>query len=169
MHRRSACGNPLYFPWDVGKQACSSLYLPNYHTESIYYSTISRIPPLFSRWANGPWSRTVWTLSLAQWRKYMQHPLLVFVFLCCRDQQRFSFRYILLRLPYFLNAYWFELLVTIDLLLIFEKSSLKNQVWKIKLYELDFLSILNLIFTACVACKNQVRNRQKIKFILMIF
>ena len=112
MHRRSACGNPLYFPWDVGKQACSSLYLPNYHTESIYYSTISRIPPLFSRWANGPWSRTVWTLSLAQWRKYMQHPLLVFVFLCCRDQQRFSFRYILLRMPYFLIAYWFELHVT---------------------------------------------------------
>ena len=26
------------------------------------------------------------------------------------------------------------------------------------------MSISNLIFTACVACKNQVRNRQKIKF-----
>ena len=31
-------------------------------------------------------------------------------------------------------------------------------------YEIDFLSILNLVFTACVACKNQVQNRQKIKF-----
>ena len=26
------------------------------------------------------------------------------------------------------------------------------------------MSISNLIFTACVACKNQVRDRQKIKF-----
>jgi hypothetical protein len=31
-------------------------------------------------------------------------------------------------------------------------------------FELDFLSISNLIFTACVACKIPVRNtRQKIK------
>ena len=52
----------------------------------------------------------------------------------------------------------------IDLHLIFEKSSLKNQVWKIKLDALDFLSILDLIFIACVACKNQVQNWQKIKF-----
>ena len=37
---------------------------------------------------------------------------------------------------------------------------LKNRVWnlfsKIKLVEVDFLFISNLIFTACVACKNQV-------------
>ena len=32
------------------------------------------------------------------------------------------------------------------------------------IFELDFLSISNLISTACVACKNQVQNRQKIKF-----
>ena len=32
------------------------------------------------------------------------------------------------------------------------------------IFELDFLFISNLIFTACVACKNPVRNRQKIKF-----
>ena len=31
--------------------------------------------------------------------------------------------------------------------------------------ELEFLSILNLIFTACLACKIQLRNKQKIKFI----
>ena len=31
------------------------------------------------------------------------------------------------------------------------------------IFELDFLSISNLIFTACVACKNPLRNRQKIK------
>jgi hypothetical protein len=35
---------------------------------------------------------------------------------------------------------------------------LKNQFGKIKFDELDFLSISNLIFTACVACKNQFRN-----------
>ena len=29
---------------------------------------------------------------------------------------------------------------------------------------LEFLSTSNLIFSACVVCKNQVRNRQKIKF-----
>ena len=38
---------------------------------------------------------------------------------------------------------------------------LKNQVSKIKFDELGYLSILNLIFTACVACKIQVWNRQK--------
>ena len=32
------------------------------------------------------------------------------------------------------------------------------------IFLLGFLSISNLIFTACVACKNQVRNRRKIKF-----
>ena len=31
--------------------------------------------------------------------------------------------------------------------------------------KLDFLSSSNLIFTACVACKNQVWNRQKIEFV----
>ena len=47
--------------------------------------------------------------------------------------------------------------------LIFEISSSRN--WFLNLiFELDFLSISNLIFTACVACKNPVRNRQKIKF-----
>ena len=51
----------------------------------------------------------------------------------------------------------------IDLHLIFEKSSLKNQVGQ------TFLSISNLIFTACVACKIQVQNRQKIKFVQLDF
>ena len=32
------------------------------------------------------------------------------------------------------------------------------------IFGLDFLSISNLIFTACVASKNQVRIKQKIKF-----
>ena len=48
------------------------------------------------------------------------------------------------------------------LCLIFEKSILefitnmqKNQFWN----KLDFLSSSNLIFTACVACKNQFRNQ----------
>ena len=40
---------------------------------------------------------------------------------------------------------------------------LNNQVCKIQLDELDFLSISNLNFTACVACKTQVQNRQKFK------
>ena len=35
--------------------------------------------------------------------------------------------------------------------------------------ELDFLSSLNLIFTACVACNNQVLNIQKIKFVQFDF
>jgi hypothetical protein len=35
---------------------------------------------------------------------------------------------------------------------------LKNQFGKIKYDKLDFKSILNLIFTACVACKNQFQN-----------
>ena len=38
---------------------------------------------------------------------------------------------------------------------------LKYQVSKIKFDELGYLSILNLSFTACVACKIQVWNRQK--------
>ena len=38
---------------------------------------------------------------------------------------------------------------------------MKNQVWKIKLNEMYFLFIANLIFTASVACKIQVRNREK--------
>ena len=36
---------------------------------------------------------------------------------------------------------------------------LKNQFGKIKFDELDFLSISNLIFTACVTCKNPVWSR----------
>ena len=35
---------------------------------------------------------------------------------------------------------------------------MKNQVGKIKFDELDFLSISNRIFTACVACKSQFWN-----------
>ena len=35
---------------------------------------------------------------------------------------------------------------------------LKNQFRKIKFDQLDFLPILKLIFTACVACKNQFQN-----------
>ena len=35
----------------------------------------------------------------------------------------------------------------------------KNRVWKIKLDEFHFLSISNLIFTACVACKNHIKCR----------
>ena len=46
---------------------------------------------------------------------------------------------------------------------------LKNHVWKIKLEELHFLSISNLVFTTCVDWKNQVRIRQKIKFIQLDF
>ena len=64
---------------------------------------------------------------------------------------------------------WKRDLPLIDLHLIFKKSSLKNQVWKIKLDELDFLSILNSIFTACVACKIQAWNKQKIQFIQLNF
>ena len=51
----------------------------------------------------------------------------------------------------------------IDLHLIFEKSSLKNQVGQ------TFLSISNLIFTACVACKIQVQNRLKTSSFNLIF
>ena len=40
---------------------------------------------------------------------------------------------------------------------------LKSLVHKLN-FQLDFLSISNLIFPACVAFKNPVRNRQKIKF-----
>ena len=36
---------------------------------------------------------------------------------------------------------------------------LKNQSGKIKFVKMDFQSILNLIFTACVSCKNQFRNQ----------
>ena len=46
--------------------------------------------------------------------------------------------------------------------LVFEISSSQNWFWNLIL-ELDFLSISNLVFTACVACKNPVQNRQKIK------
>ena len=36
---------------------------------------------------------------------------------------------------------------------------LKNQSGKIKFVKMDFQSILNLILTACVSCKNQFRNQ----------
>ena len=45
----------------------------------------------------------------------------------------------------------------------------KFLVWKIKYDEIDFLSKLNLIFTACVACKNLVQTRQKISFVELDF
>ena len=40
-------------------------------------------------------------------------------------------------------------------------------VFELSLDELDFFLILNWIFTACVAWKNQVWNRPKIKFVLL--
>ena len=47
-------------------------------------------------------------------------------------------------------------------------SSYLSVLFKSVFHEIDFLTwfffISNLIFTACVACKNQVQNRQKIKF-----
>ena len=46
---------------------------------------------------------------------------------------------------------------------------LRNQVWKIKLEELDFLSVSNWNFTACVTCKIQVLNKQTIKFVQLDF
>ena len=48
----------------------------------------------------------------------------------------------------------------IDLLLIFAKS-----IWKIKLNELDVLSISNLNYEDYTGSKSQVQTRQKIKFI----
>ena len=44
--------------------------------------------------------------------------------------------------------------------LIFEICIPQNWFFNLIFY-LDFLSISNLIFTACLACKNQVRNRKK--------
>ena len=60
------------------------------------------------------------------------------------------------------------------LTLIFEKSSWKNQVLRTWffvyfLYEPDFLSISNLIFAGYTVSKNQVRNRQKTKFVQLDF
>ena len=52
------------------------------------------------------------------------------------------------------------ILPPIYLHLIFEISKSRNLFLNL-IYELDFLSTSNLIFTACVACKNSVRNRQK--------
>jgi hypothetical protein len=46
---------------------------------------------------------------------------------------------------------------------------LKNQVRKIKLDELDFLSTSNLNFAGYTGSKNQVQTRQKIKFIQLDF
>ena len=43
------------------------------------------------------------------------------------------------------------------------------EVWKIKFNGLDFLSILNWIFTSYTGSKNPVRNRQKIKFVELDF
>jgi hypothetical protein len=50
----------------------------------------------------------------------------------------------------------------IYLYLIFEICISRNLFLNL-IFEFDFLSISNLFFTACVACKNQVQNRQKIK------
>jgi hypothetical protein len=55
------------------------------------------------------------------------------------------------------NFHCGRFLVHIDPLLICTWF-LKNQFGKIKFHKLDFQSISNLIFTACVACKNQFRN-----------
>ena len=46
---------------------------------------------------------------------------------------------------------------------------LKDWVWKIKLDELDFLSILNLNFAGYTRSKNQFQTRQKIKFTQLDF
>ena len=51
---------------------------------------------------------------------------------------------------------------------LFEKSSLQL-FSKIKLDELDFWSILNLIFAGYTGSKNQVRNRVKIQFVELDF
>ena len=53
----------------------------------------------------------------------------------------------------------------INLHLIFKKFSLKNQDGRTGF----FLIILDWIFTASVACKNHVWNRQKIKFVQLDF
>ena len=53
-----------------------------------------------------------------------------------------------------------SLLPLVDLYLIFGKSSLKNQA-----QQTEFQTISNLIVTACVACKNLDRNRQKIHIV----
>ena len=46
---------------------------------------------------------------------------------------------------------------------------LKYQVWKIKLDELDFLSISNLNFAGYTGSKNQVQTRQKFEFFRNLF
>ena len=46
---------------------------------------------------------------------------------------------------------------------------MKNQVWKIKLEKLYFLSISNWNFVDYTSSKDQVWNRQKIKLILLDF
>ena len=51
----------------------------------------------------------------------------------------------------------------IYLYLIFKICISQNWLSNLIFY-LNFLSISNLIFTACVACKNSVKNKQKIKF-----
>ena len=55
-------------------------------------------------------------------------------------------------------------LVLVHWPLIYLYLILKNLYFTKLIFELDFLFISNLIFTVCVACKNQVQNRQKMKF-----
>ena len=52
--------------------------------------------------------------------------------------------------------------VPIYLYLIFEMSSSRTRFLNL-IFKLDFLSISNLIFTACLGCKNPVQNLQKIQ------
>ena len=62
-----------------------------------------------------------------------------------------------LTLPLSISTWFSKYRVSLDFFSI--SNSKKKSISK-----LDFLSSSNLIFTACVACKNQVRTRKKIEF-----
>ena len=64
---------------------------------------------------------------------------------------------------YFGNSQLFPL---VDLYLIFEKSSFKNQI---EFDELNFLSILHLIFEGYTGSENQVSDGIKIQFVELDF
>ena len=61
-------------------------------------------------------------------------------------------------IPLSISTWFLKYRVSLDYFSI--SNSKKNRF----LNKLDFLSTSNLIFTACIACKNQVRTRQKIEF-----
>ena len=61
--------------------------------------------------------------------------------------------------PLSISTWFLKYRVSLDFSSI--SNSKKNWFWN----KLNFLSSSNLIFTACVACKNQVRTRQKIEFV----